>query len=408
MSYRDWTRTAIVAVVVLAIVLASGGIGFAAGLYLGPQAAPSPTPQPGDDIQQRFRIFWEAWDILEHDFNREGPLDTQKMIYGAVDGMVRSLGDPYTGFSEPAQAKILDQDLEGSFDGIGATVDIVDGYLVILEPLQNSPAAKAGLQAGDIVLQADGHSLEGVELMQAIAMIRGPQGSQVRLLIRRDGVAQPFEVMVTRGKIDLPTVTYRLLGDGVAYVRLTEFNNLAATRLQAALRDLRTQKPRALIFDLRGNPGGYLHISVRVASEFIREGVIVSEKDHSGKVTEYKAEGNGLALDVPLVVLVDGGSASAAEIVAGAIQDTGRGVLIGRPTFGKGSVQTSHTLSDGSSLRVSVARWYTPKGHQLDGKGLTPDIVVPAGAASAAGRDPVLDRAIQFLAVPEPTPQAKT
>lgn len=409
MSYRDWTRTALVAILVLIVVVASGAMGFAAGWYLGPQAKPSPTPSATDDVQQRFRIFWEAWGVIERDFNRDGPLDAQEMIYGATRGMVESLGDPYTVFAEPAQAKIFDQDLEGSFEGIGATVDVIEGFLVIVEPLQDSPAAKAGLLAGDVVLQADGVPLQGMDLMEAIALIRGPKGSQLRLLVRRHGVPDPFEVMVTRDKIDLPTVSYKMLDDEIAYVRLTEFNNQATARLVAALKAVMAQKPRALIFDLRGNPGGYLHIAVQVGSQFIGEGVIVSEKDRSNKVTEYTAEGKGLALDVPLVVLVDGGSASAAEIVAGAIQDSGRGVLIGRPTFGKGSVQTSHTLSDGSSVRVSIARWYTPKGHQLDKDGLTPEIIVPLpDPGQAPSGDAVLERALQYLVAPQPTPGAKT
>lgn len=405
MNYRDWTRTALVAVLVLVVILTSSGMGFAAGWYLRPNVSPTPAPASQSDIQQRFQIFWEAWNVIERDFNRDDPLDTQKMIYGAVSGMVRALGDPYTVFVEPAQAKIFDEDLEGSFEGIGATVDVVEGYLVIIETLQGSPAEQAGLRAGDIVLQADGKSLEGLDLMQAIAMIRGPKGSQVRLLIQRRDVAEPFEVSVVRAKIDLPTVSYRLLDNGIGYVRLTEFNNQATARLQGALREIMARKPKGLIFDMRGNPGGYLHIAVQVASQFIRDGVIVTEKDHDGKVTEYKAEGRGLAFDVPLVVLVDGGSASAAEIVAGAIQDSGRGILIGRQTYGKGSVQTSHNFGDGSSLRVSIARWYTPKGHQLDGKGLTPEIAVPLDPNKPAGEDAVLDRAIQHLTAPSSNSQ---
>lgn len=408
MSYRDWTRTALVAIVVLVVAVASGGMGFAFGWYLSPQATPSPSAAANDDIQQRFRIFWEAWDVIERDFNRDGPLDTQKMIYGATSGMVRSLGDPYTVFVEPAQAKIFDQDLEGSFEGIGASVDVIDGHLVIIEPLQDSPALKAGLRAGDIVLEADGKSLQGLDLMQAIALIRGPKGSQVQLLIRRQGVPEPFEVVVTREKIDHPTVAHSMLEDRIAYVRLTEFNNQATARLRAALQELLADEPRALILDLRGNPGGYLHIAVQVASQFIPDGVIVTEKDRNGEITEYTAEGEGLALELPLVVLVDGGSASAAEIVAGAIQDQGRGVLVGRPTFGKGSVQTSHTLSDSSSVRVSIARWYTPDGHQLDSEGLTPEIVVPLDLERQAGEDPVLERAIEYLAAQHLAPGAKT
>jgi carboxyl-terminal processing protease len=263
---------------------------------------------------------------------------------------------------------------------------------------------QAGLRSKDLVLEADGKSLHGMDLAQAITLIRGPKGSQVRLLIRREGVPEPIEVVVTRAKIDMPTVSYRMLDDGIAYVRLLEFNSQATTRLQAALRALLQDKPRGLIFDLRGNPGGYLHIAVQVASQFIREGVIVSERDGKGKVAEYKADGKGLALDLPLVVLVDGGSASASEIVAGAIQDYGRGTLIGRRTFGKGCVQLTYTLSDGSGLRVTVARWYTPKGHLLDKEGLTPDIVVPADPDRAKDQETVLQRAKEFLLAPHPLP----
>ena len=406
MSRRDWTRLVLAAIVVLIMVLASGGMGFAAGWYLKPQPTPSPTP-PSTELEQRFRIVWEAWDILQRDFHRQGPLDEQKMVRGAVDGMVRSLGDPYTVFVEPVQAKIFDQDLEGSFEGIGATVDLVDGYLVIVEPLPDSPALKAGLRPGDVVLEVDGKPLKDVELMQAIALIRGPKGTPVRLLIQRKGEAQPFEVSVVRQKIDLPTVSFRMLDKGIAYVRLTEFNSQATARLENALKGLMAQNPTGLVLDLRGNPGGYLHIAVQVASEFIREGPIVTESDRNGKVTEHNAQGQGLALDVPLVVLVDAGSASASEIVAGAIQDTGRGTLIGRQTLGKGSAQVAHTLSDGSSLRVTVTRWYTPKGHQLDGKGLTPDIVVPLDPSQPADKDAVLERAIQFLTTPADRPQAR-
>lgn len=409
MSRRDWTKTALIAVLVVLIILASGGMGFAAGWYLSPQAmAPYPTatePPQQEDIQQRFRVFWEAWDILERDFNRDEPLDSQKMIYGAISGMVRALGDPHTVFVEPIQARIFDQDLEGSFEGIGATVDLVDGHLLIVEPLADSPALKAGLRPGDIILQADAKPLQGLDLTQAISLIRGPKGTEVRLLVRREGIVEPFEVRVTRDKIELPTVSYRMLDHDIAYVRLTEFNSQATIRLQAALRALMDQEPTGLIFDLRGNPGGYLHIAVQVASQFVREGVIVTEKDRSGKVTRYQAESGGLALDIPLVVLVDSGSASASEIVAGAIQDAGRGTLIGRRTFGKGSVQVAHKLSDGSSLRVSIARWYTPKGHQLDGEGLTPEIVVPADAADQqTGGDLILDQAVQYLTDPQNRP----
>jgi carboxyl-terminal processing protease len=399
MSRRDWTRVALVVVLVLLIVIASGGVGFAAGWYLNSQGTPPASAGSHPELQQGFRTFWETWDILDREFNRQGPLDTQKMIYGAIAGMVRAVGDPYTMFMEPTQARYFDQDLQGSFEGIGATLETVDGQLVVAELIPNSPAAKAGLQPGDVLLKADGKPLQDVTQSEAITIIRGPKGSQVVLQIHRPGQPEPFEVTVTRDTIEMPTVTYRMLDNGIAYVRLAEFNQQAATRLQEALRSLMANKPKGLVFDLRGNPGGYLHIAVQVASEFLRSGtLVVSEKDYDGKSSEYKAEAGGLALDVPLVVLVDGGSASAAEIVAAAIQETGRGILVGRTSFGKGSVQTTHTFGDGSALHVTVARWYTPKGKQLDGKGLTPEIAVPADQdTSTTGQDAVLQRAAQYL-----------
>lgn len=403
MNSQDRARLALVAVLVFAIVLASSGTGFAAGWYLAPQAAPAANP-PREDLQQRFGLFWEAWSIIEREYNADAPLDLQKMVYGAISGAINSLGDPYTTFSEPAQARIFEEDLEGSFEGIGATVDLVEGLLVIVEPLESSPALKAGLRPNDVILEVDGQSLQGLDLTEAISLIRGPKGTRVRLLIHRPGMLEPFEVELTRDKIDLPTVSHQMLEDGIAYVRLTEFNNQATTRLRAALRSLMEEEPRALIFDLRGNPGGYLHIAGQVASQFIREGVVVIEKNSKGEVGELRADGRGLALDVPLVVLVDGGTASASEIVAGAIQDLGRGTLIGRPTYGKGSVQASYTLSDGSAVRVSIARWYTPNGHQLDGDGLTPDIVVEPNPEQSADDDPVLERARQFILAPQAEP----
>ncbi|HOG47987.1 MAG TPA: PDZ domain-containing protein, partial [Anaerolineae bacterium] len=238
MSSQDRTRMALVIVLVLAIVVAAGGTGFAAGWFLSPRIPLAPAASASQaDLQQRFQLFWEAWSVIDREFNRDGPIDLQKAVYGAISGAVQSLGDPYTAFSPPAQAKILAQDLEGCFEGIGATVDLVDGLLTVVQPLEGSPAFKAGLLSNDVVLEVDGTPLKGMDLTQAIALIRGPKGSQVRLLIRREGMAEPFEVVLTRERIDLPTVSYHMLDDGIAYVRLAEFNSQATVRLQAALGD---------------------------------------------------------------------------------------------------------------------------------------------------------------------------
>jgi carboxyl-terminal processing protease len=288
--------------------------------------------------------------------------------------------------------------MQGSFEGIGATVEMRDGELVIVRPLPNSPALEAGLQAGDAILSVDGEPLEGKDIMEAISLIRGPKGTAVELLVRRKGKEESFVVSVKREKVDLPTVESRMIKD-VAYIRLTEFNAAAKERMHRDLEELFEQDPVGLVLDLRGNPGGYLNEAVDVASEFLPKGVLLLTERQRGKdEKEYRVKQAGIATEIPLVVLVNEGSASASEIVAGSIRDNDRGTLIGQQTFGKGSVQNTHTLQDGSSLRVTVARWYLPDGQNLDGNGITPDIQVPLTAEEAAAdKDPQLDRAVEYL-----------
>ncbi len=349
--------------------------------------------------EQRINLLWEAWDILQAEYLNPQALDDQKMIYGAVGGAVATLGDAHTVFVEPAPAAIIEQDMQGSFEGIGATVDMVDGKVVIVKPIADSPAFKAGLQAGDIILAVDDQPLDGKTLAEAINIIRGPNGSVARLRIQRQGTAEPFIVPVTRARVELPIVESRMLEGGIAYLRLAEFNALSADRVHEALQDLLANKPTGLILDLRGNPGGYLQMAINIASEFLPRGkVIVAEQERGRERQEARVRGTGLAVDIPLVVLVDGSSASASEIVAGAIRDNGRGKLVGEKTYGKGSVQNTHKLQDGSSLRVTVAKWYLPKGENLDGNGIEPDVQVTISKDDvAAGRDSQLERAITFL-----------
>lgn len=349
--------------------------------------------------EENLGLLNEVWTILQDEYVDPEGLDAQELVHGAASGMVGAVGDPHTVFVEPLPAAIMDQDMQGSFEGIGASVDMVDGKVVIVRPLPNSPALQAGIQAGDVILAVDDQSLEGKSLLEAITMIRGPQGTTVRLLIQREGVAEPFVVPVTRDKVELLTVESRMLDGGIGYVRLTEFNAIARDRLREALEQLSREDLKGLIFDLRGNPGGYLDMAVEVAGEFLPRGTLVlTEHERDREPKEYLVRGRGLATEVPLVVLVDGGSASASEIVAGAIRDHQRGTLIGTTTYGKGSVQNPHTLSDGSSLRVTVARWHLPNGHNLDGNGIVPDIEVPRTPDEVlAGVDPQLDRAVAFL-----------
>jgi len=367
-----------------------------------PTAAPTPTRVPGEPGahggDDSFDIFWEAWDILDQEFYGALP-EGADLPYAAIEGVIASTGDPYTAFLNPVQAEILRTDLQGGFEGIGATVRLgVDGRLLIIQPLPGWPAIEAGLRAGDIVLEVDGTELLGMSLYEAISLSRGPSGTTVRLLIEREEVDEPFEIEITRARIELPSVESRLLEDNLGYVRLHDFGETAASELENALKELDANELDGLIFDLRGNRGGYLAVAVEVTSEFVGQGPALIERFRDGHERRYPVARGGRALDVPLVVLVDGGSASASEIAAGAIQDTGRGVLIGTTTLGKGSVQTVHTLTDGSELRVTVARWFTPNDRAIHDVGLEPDIEVELTEEDILDeRDPQLDRAIEYL-----------
>jgi carboxyl-terminal processing protease len=389
-----------VAATLLGVLLA--GTVFVAGFGVGRYVMPSREPLVegvAARYEQQFAVFWEAWRIIENEFYSEKGLDYQAMVYGAVRGMVASLGDPHTAFLTPAQASMFSQDLEGSFGGIGVTIGTTeDGYLQVIRLIPGGPAENSSLKPGDAIMEVDGKSIKDLDMTQAITMIRGPQGSAVRLLVRHvaDGVVE--EIVLRRATIQIPTTESRMLDNGIAYLHLWEFNDRAATLVHKDLETLLQSKPRGLILDLRSNPGGYLHIVEQIASEFIPEGLILTERGSDGDETTHEASGNGIATEIPLAVLVDNGSASASEILAGAIQDHNRGLLIGEQTYGKGSVQVTERLSDGSGLAVTIRRWYTPAGRAIDGTGLTPDIEVNITQEDLeAQRDPQLDRAISYL-----------
>jgi carboxyl-terminal processing protease len=363
-----------------------------------PAATATPAPQPSENQEDSFGIFWEAWDVLEQEFYGELP-EGSELPYAAIEGVISATGDPYTAFLDPIRAEILRTDLQGGFEGIGATVRLrPDGKLEIVQPLPGWPAIQAGVRAKDVIVEVDEVEVQGMSLYEAISLIRGPAGTVVHLLIQREDVDEPLEIEIERAHIELPVIESEVLEEGIGYVRLSEFGETAADDLRDALRELDTKELPGLIFDLRGNRGGFLSTAVEVTSQFVGEGPILVERFRDGREQPYPAMRGGLALDVPLVVLVDGSSASASEIAAGAIQDTGRGVLIGTTTLGKGSVQMVHTLSDGSELRVTIARWFTPEGRAIHGEGLKPDIEVELTEEDIlAGNDPQLDRAIDYL-----------
>jgi carboxyl-terminal processing protease len=363
-----------------------------------PAVTATPASQSSGSSGDSFGIFWEAWDVLEQEFYGELPEESE-LPYAAIEGVIAATGDPYTAFLDPIRAEILRTDLQGGFEGIGATVRLrPDGKLEVVQPLPGWPAIQAGVRAKDVILEVDEVEIQGMSLYEAISLIRGPAGTVVHLLIERQDVDEPLEIEIERDHIELPVIESEVLEEDIGYVRLSEFGETAADDLRDALRELDTEKLRGLIFDLRGNRGGFLSTAVEVTSQFVGEGPILVERFRDGREQRYPAMRGGLALDVPLVVLVDGSSASASEIAAGAIQDTGRGVLIGTTTLGKGSVQMVHTLSDGSELRVTIARWFTPEGRAIHGEGLEPDVKVELTEDDLlAERDPQLERAIDYL-----------
>ncbi|MFZ5917533.1 MAG: S41 family peptidase [Chloroflexota bacterium] len=367
-------------------------------LPLFPTATPTVSASPAEDETEAFNLFWEVWHILEQEFYGDLP-DENGMTYGAIQGVLDTLDDPNTAFFDPEIAEIMREDMSGNFEGIGAHVRLrEDGRLVIVAPIEGQPAEIAGLRRGDIILQADDVSLEGMTIWEAISYIRGPAGTVVRLTVLREGAPEPFVVEIERANIPMPTIETETLEGNLAYIQLYEFNSSANARLAEALKEALARESAGIILDLRNNPGGFLDEAVAVASQFISEGVVLVERFSDGSEQTYEATGNGLAFDVPLVLLVNAGSASASEIVAGAIQDTGRGVLIGETTFGKGSVQLVHRLRDGSELRVTVARWFTPNGRLIHEQGLEPDIAVELTVEDMdAGLDPQLDRAVEYL-----------
>jgi len=315
--------------------------------------------------------------------------------------MVRALGDPHTAFTDAKRAAITRTDLEGSFEGIGATVEMREGRFTIVSPIKGSPAEKAGLLPNDIIARVDDTVIQNMDITQAISLVRGPKGTEVTLLIQR-GTQLPIKVTVVRYVIRTPFVESRMIeGTTIAYLRLNQFGGSAPEEMRAALRELLAQNPTGLIFDLRRDPGGYLGVAVEVASQFLKGGqVVLIERDKNGVTQELKAKNGGLATNIPLVLLVDSGSASASEIVAAALKDHQRATLIGVKTYGKGSVQNVHTLSDKSELRVTIARFFSPKGNEINGVSVSPDIEVKVtgdDTVPEGKRDPQLDRAVQFL-----------
>lgn len=356
------------------------------------------------DEQQRFKVFWEAWQVVERDFYDRSQIDHQKLIYGAVKGMVDAVGDPYTVYQTPSQREISDTDLRGSFDGIGIQVDMKDNRLTVVAPIEGSPAEAAGFRPGDIVLEVDGKSLSGKTLNDTVGLIRGPRGTSVTLTVLRQGTNDPIEITVVRAEIKLKSVRVRMLDDQVGYLRISSFSASTGTEMANGVKNLVDQQARGIIVDLRNNPGGYLQTSVEATAQFMDPGsVVLLQKSGNGDVKTYRTEGGGTATQLPVVVLINKGSASASEIMAGALRDNRHAFLVGEKSFGKGTVQNVHELSDKSGLRVTTAQWLTPAEKPIQGVGLLPDQVVelpPTSTISSEATradDAQLDAAVRHL-----------
>lgn len=391
------------------------GVGFAIGRMsndTGTASSGTPRGSAGEFVEGNrdladsdLEIFWEAMDLLERDFYGELPTQ-QDRSYGAIRGVLDLLEDPNTSFMTPDQATSFLESMDGSFEGIGATVDWEEemGAVRIVEPFENQPAWKAGLRRNDLIIAIDGEDVsEMVDLNEAVSKIKGPRGTMVVLTVVRNDVDDPFEVEVERDVIQIPIVFSEMIGENedIAYVRLSRFSDNAGERLRDTINSaIQERDVRGMVFDLRGNPGGLLREAVNVSSLFLPDDeLVLIERFSDGSEDLYRASGGAIVPeDLPIVVLVDEGSASASEIVSGALQDTGRAVLLGATTFGKGSVQLPHHLSDGSLMRVTIAKWYTPKDRSIDGTGLEPDILVEITEEQIeAEEDPQRDRALELL-----------
>jgi len=348
-----------------------------------------------------FSLFWETWRVIERKFVDKASINVQDMVYGAISGMVNSLGDPYTVFMEPDDTKRFIEDVKGSFEGVGMEVGIKNNQLTVIAPLEGTPAQKAGLRAGDAIVKVDGELTSDMTVDEAVNRIRGARGTEVVLTIFRKDWEEEREVKIVRGVIEVPSLNWELLADdNIAYLHLYHFTEKAAYDFRKAAIEILESPANKVILDLRNNPGGYLEVAQDIAGWFLKSGeVVVIEDFGEGKEQKlYKAEGNGLLGSYSLVVIINEGSASGSEILAGALRDNLGVKLIGESSFGKGSVQELEKLKGGSSLKITIAKWLTPKGELITDKGLEPDVKVEITEEDvAAEKDPQLDKAIEII-----------
>ncbi|MFH1656219.1 MAG: S41 family peptidase, partial [Candidatus Nealsonbacteria bacterium] len=347
-----------------------------------------------------FSLFWEAWNVLEENYVEPDQLNEQEMIYGAISGMIKSLKDPHTVFFNPENNKKFLEDVSGSFEGVGMQISIKKEQLQVIAPLKGTPAQTAGIRSGDKIIKIGDTSTSDITIDEAVSLIRGPKGTEVILTIFRDGWDNTKEFTIKRDTIEIPTIDWELKNNDTAYIQLYNFSENADYLFSETALQVLKSSAKNIILDLRNNPGGYLEVSQRIAGWFLEKGQIVVIEDFRNEKDKkpYESTGNSRFSDYPIVVLINQGSASASEILAAALRDNLGAKLLGETSFGKGSVQELKMLSNGSSLKVTIAKWLTPNGELIDGIGLEPDIKVEITEEDYENeRDPQLEKALEII-----------
>lgn len=379
---------------------------FVGGFYLGQESkVKRPLALNNASAEETpsfsFNTYWETWEAIKTNFVYKNKLSDRDMFYGSLKGLAASTEDPYTVFMTPEETKEFTDDMAGTFEGIGAEVGMRKNSLTIIAPLSGMPAEKAGLKAGDKLYAINGESALGLTVDEAVKKIRGPKGTTVTLTVIRTGETVPQDIKIERGVISIKSIETTFRPDGLAVIKVSNFNDDTEFAFRQAVTSVLEKKSKGIILDLRNNPGGYLDTAIKMASEWIEDGPIVLEQSAEGRRREYNAEGPARLASIPTMVLINTGSASASEIVAGALRDYKKATLVGEATFGKGSVQQIKDLSDGSSLKVTVATWMTPDGDYINEKGLEPQVKSELTIDDIeADRDPQLQKAVDLLLRP--------
>jgi len=368
-------------------------------LYSGKTSSGSILTDPEKEVDMS--LMWGVWRLLIKHYIHPDRLNPPEMIYGAVGGMVRAVGDSYTTFMTPNENKNFHQSLQGTLEGIGAELTMRDGMVVVVSPLKGSPAAASGLEPEDIIIEVDGADIQGEMLHQVVQKIRGPKGTKVTLTIIRKNEEDSLEIAITRASIHIPSVESEVketASGSVGYIQLNQFGEDSVQEMTNALKSLRKNDIKGIIVDVRFNGGGFLEGAVQIASMFLKEGKVVTVERREGEPTNHYVSGRPSDPDIPIVILINEGSASASEILAGALQDHKRATIIGKTSFGKGTVQEVFDLPGNASVRITVARWLTPLGKDLGTEGVVPDMEVERSRDEISQQiDPQLDKAMRYL-----------